>query len=296
MWPLQVQWLSGNWVNNRTLRDLSYKGVDDMDHKIKLAAVDIDGTFVHSDYTYDVPRFRRILSRMNQAGCRFVVASGNQYYQLRDLFPDCCDELSFVAENGAYVKDGTELVFAADMPRKTVDAVIDVCREYPEIQNVLCGAESAYCQRGTVSREFFELTRIYYHRLKWVEDLKEVQDQILKFAPTVPEEKTCFYCDLFRRRLNGKVEPTTSGHGSVDLIMPGCHKASGIRRLAERWGISPEKCAAFGDGGNDIEMLKYCGYSYAMENAPQNVKDAAKHVCPSNEEDGVLVTLETLFA
>ena len=59
-----------------------------MDHDIKMAAVDIDGTFVRSDYTYDVPRFRRILERMKKAGCSFVVASGNQYYQLRDLFPD----------------------------------------------------------------------------------------------------------------------------------------------------------------------------------------------------------------
>ena len=42
-------------------------------------------------------------------------------------------------------------------------------------------------------------------------------------------------------------------------------------------------------------MLNYCSYSYAMENAPQNVKDAAKYTCPSNEEDGVLVTLEKLF-
>jgi hydroxymethylpyrimidine pyrophosphatase-like HAD family hydrolase len=32
-------------------------------------------------------------------------------------------------------------------------------------------------------------------------------------------------------------------------------------------GGSPEQCAAFGDGGNDIEMLNYCGYSFAMENA-----------------------------
>lgn len=40
----------------------------------------------------------------------------------------------------------------------------------------------------------------------------------------------------------------------------GCHKASGLKRLAERWGISPEQCAAFGDGGNDIEMLQYCGH------------------------------------
>ncbi len=75
-----------------------------MKHDIKLVAVDIDGTFVRSDYTYDVPRFQQILARMKRAGCHFVVASGNQYYQLRDLFPGCDQELSFVAENGAYVK------------------------------------------------------------------------------------------------------------------------------------------------------------------------------------------------
>ena len=95
--------------------------------------------------------------------------------------------------------------------------------------------------------------------------------------------------------LKGTAVPTTSGHGAIDLILPGCHKASGLKRLAARRGITPQQCAAFGDGGNDIEMLKYCGYSYAMGNAPQNVKDAAKYVCPSNAEDGVLVTLEKLF-
>lgn len=227
-----------------------------MKDTVRMVAVDIDGTFVRSDYTYDVPRFKRILSRMKSAGCQFVVASGNQYYQLRDLFPGDDEELSFVAENGA----------------------------------------GAYCEYGTVSQEFFDLTGIYYHRLKWAEDLKKVKDQILKFAPTVPEEKTYVYYDMFCERLKGKAEPTTSGHGSIDLIVPGCHKASGLRRLAERRGITLEQCAAFGDGGNDIEMLKACGYSYAMDNAPRNVKNAAKSICPSNEEDGVLVTLEQLFA
>lgn len=266
-----------------------------MKNNIKLVAVDIDGTFVRSNYTYDIPRFKRILSHMKNIGCHFVVASGNQYYQLRDLFPGYYDELSFVAENGAFVKDQTELIFTANMPKETVNSVIDVCRQYPEILNVLCGVESAYCQRGTVSEEFFELTNIYYHRLKWVDDFKMVKDQILKFAPTVPEQKTYFYYDIFCKKLKGKVQPTTSGHGSIDLIMPGCHKASGLKRLVERWDIAPEQCVAFGDGENDIEMLTYCGYSYAMENAPENVKNAAKYVCPSNEEDGVLVTLEKIF-
>ncbi len=266
-----------------------------MQQEIKLVAVDIDGTFMRSDYTYDTERFERILHRMHQNGCHFVVASGNQYYQLRDLFPGQEKEISFVAENGAYITDHGQLVFAADMPRETVNLVFDVCERYPEIQNVLCGVESAYCQRGAVSQEFFDATRQFYHRLKWVDDLRTVDDQILKFAPTVPLVKTYFYYDLLRKKLKGKIEPLTSGHGSIDLILPDFHKAAGIHRLAQRWGIMPEQCMAFGDGGNDLEMLKYCGYSYAMANAMPEAKKAAKAVCPSNEEDGVLVTLDEYF-
>ena len=51
-----------------------------MKHNIKLAAVDIDGIFVRLDYTYDVPRFKRILSRMKEAGCSFIVASGKRSF------------------------------------------------------------------------------------------------------------------------------------------------------------------------------------------------------------------------
>ena len=262
---------------------------------IKLVAVDVDGTFVHDDYTYDVERFERIFSRMTAVGCKFVVASGNQYYQLRDVFQEFGDNISYVAENGAFVKDCGELVFAADIPKEIVNFVIDVCRQYPDILNVLCGVKSAYCERGAVSQEFFNLTKIYYHRLEWADDFKKVDDQFLKFAPTVPVEKTYFYYDLLRDKLAGKLTPTTSGHGSIDLIVPNCHKASGLKRLVKRWGLVPSECVAFGDGGNDIEMLQYCGESYAMANASQEVKNVAKYTCPSNNEDGVLVTLEKIF-
>lgn len=46
-----------------------------MKKNIKLVAVDIDRTFVRSDYTYDAARFQRILSIMKDAGCGFVAAS-----------------------------------------------------------------------------------------------------------------------------------------------------------------------------------------------------------------------------
>ena len=63
----------------------------------------------------------------------------------------------------------------------------------------------------------------------------------------------------------------------------------------ERWEITPNQCMAFGDGGNDVEMLKYCQYSYAMENASVEAKQAAKAICPSNNDGGVLEVLEKIF-
>lgn len=262
---------------------------------IRLVAVDMDGTFLRSDNTYDEPRFKGILARMRAADCRFVVASGNQYYQLRDFFPGYDGELAFVAENGAFIKDGTELVFAGKASRKTVETVVAWLRNHAEVRGIMCGVRSAYVERGA-SEDYFDHMSVYYHHLQWTDDLLAVDDQILKFALTVPAERTAEYVETLRQELAGHMEPTSSGHGDIDLIIPGCHKAWGLQQLAQRWGISADECVAFGDGGNDVEMLRWAGTGYAMANAPQEVKDAANEVCPSNDEDGVLETLDQLFS
>ena len=59
---------------------------------------------------------------------------------------------------------------------------------------------------------------------------------------------------MFRERLGGKAEPTTSGHGSIDLIVPGCHKASGLKRLAERWEFLRSSALPSGTA----EMISKC--------------------------------------
>lgn len=267
-----------------------------MENNIKAVIVDIDGTFIHSDHSYDVSRFKRILAKMKEIDCHFIVASGSQYYRIKDLFADCYADISIIAENGAFIIDENQDVFITNMKEEVVDTMIEICHENPEISSVLCGATSAYCEKGKVSQKYFDIMTHYYHRLRWIDDFKKVDDQILKFACNVPVDKTQVYCDMFAERLKGKIEVTTSGFGAIDLISLGCHKAASIHRLVSSWGISQEQCVAFGDGENDIEMLQYCGYSYAMANASSKVKENAKYTCPSNEEDGVLVTLEKLFS
>ena len=262
---------------------------------IKMVAVDVDGTFVRHNHTFDEDRFRRILTRMHEVGAEFVIASGNQYWQLRDYFPGYDEELSFVAENGAYVKDHADVAFVEAMERNVVLKALEWIEAHPDIENVMSCLSCAYVERGRMREDFFEFMRTYYHRMEWVDSLRDVSDPVLKFALSVPHDQTMAYYDEIRATMTAGLVPTSSGHGAIDLIVPGCHKASGLQRLAERWDISPEEVAVFGDGGNDVEMLKWAGSGYAMANACDAAKAAANHFCPSNEEQGVLTTLEELF-
>ncbi|MFO5769796.1 HAD hydrolase family protein, partial [Klebsiella pneumoniae] len=69
---------------------------------IKLIAVDMDGTFLSDAKTYNRPRFLAQYQRMREQNIRFVVASGNQYYQLISFFPEIAHQIAFVAENGGW--------------------------------------------------------------------------------------------------------------------------------------------------------------------------------------------------
>ena len=64
-------------------------------------------------------------------------------------------------------------------------------------------------------------------------------------------------------------------------------KEKAIEELCRHLNITSSKIAAFGDDFNDIGMLKLCGKGIAMENAIEEVKQAADEVCVSNESDGV---------
>ena len=49
---------------------------------------------------------------------------------------------------------------------------------------------------------------------------------------------------------------------------------------------------AFGDGFNDISMIKFAGLGVAMANAQPVVKEAADEITLSNDEDGIAETLK----
>ena len=81
----------------------------------------------------------------------------------------------------------------------------------------------------------------------------------------------------------------------LEIVPQGIDKAHSLERLLSSLSLERENLLAFGDGYNDISMLRYAGLGVAMANASEEVKKAADRIALSNDEDGVARILEELF-
>ncbi len=260
---------------------------------MRLVAVDMDGTFLDARSEYDRDRFARLHRRMQAADVQFVVASGNQYWQLLGYFEGFADVL-FIAENGAVIGTAEELVQVTPFEPAAVSAALDLVDSMPDVLNLACGRRSAYALRDSDPEAVMRL-RHYYRRLDLVDRWTDIDDDLVKLALACRPEQTASLLQRLAVGLPEAIVPTSSGHGSIDLISRGVNKGSALAWLGSRLGIAAENMIAFGDGGNDVEMLALAGLGGAMANAPDDIKARADMVAGGNDEHGVLVFLEHLL-
>ncbi|MFK0573360.1 Cof-type HAD-IIB family hydrolase, partial [Endozoicomonas sp.] len=239
---------------------------------IKLIAVDMDGTFLKDNKTYNRERFLEQFQNLKARGIRFVVASGNQYYKLRSYFEDIDGgDIAYVAENGGYVHDGQQELFVADIATETLTRTYPFLESLKEVTAIVCGRNSAYVL-NTADPAEVENARNHYQRLELIQGYQEINDTVLKIAIKMSPAIHDAVLEAARKTLGDVLVSVTSGHEWIDLIIPGVHKAHGLHLLQEQWNITDDEVAAFGDSGNDMEMLQKAGFSFAMNNANESIR------------------------
>lgn len=268
---------------------------------VKLVVTDEDGTFLDlggEDFSRD--RFRAVFERMSAAGCRFAVATSNQSFQVAEIFGELAPSISIIASNGAYVEpQGKEAQVSVMSP----DAVADVLAAHaahPEIPLCAVCAGGAFVERGADPDFVAEMT-MYSHNVRHVDSLAEQAPttDALMYWSRVDEGDLARSVELFDAATGPAVNVVDSGFGGgfgyFDVVQPGVSKATGIRVLMDAFGIDASGVMAFGDAGNDAEMLRLAGVGVAMGNASDELKSIADLVCDPCEEQGVLKVLEEVF-
>ncbi|HFI2472320.1 TPA: Cof-type HAD-IIB family hydrolase [Streptococcus suis] len=272
---------------------------------VRVVATDMDGTFLDGQGSFDRERFAWILDKLEEKQIPFVIASGNGMGRLLQLCQGFEDRLIFVADNGAHVYQNGKTMIRRAIQQVEVEAILhffkgrwaDVCLMLSNEENIYMQVGAGVPFAGTDLPIEPEQMTAFQNRVTYLDDLSAypVSDSIYKVGLWVPEARVESITEEFNRAFQGQLVAVTSGYGSVDILPQGIHKAWGLEQVLTSLYIEPEQVMAFGDSDNDIELLSYVGYSYAMENATDKVKAVAKYQAPSHLEAGVLQVLEELF-
>ncbi len=268
---------------------------------IKMIASDMDGTFLNDKGTYDRQRFESILDRLDDRGIRFVVATGNNMDRINIMFKGLLDRLDFVVENGAHLLVKGETINRFVLDQAGVSHFLDYFKaQLAAYRVILTGSKHSYMLEAAeweitnhmISEEEAQAFVDAIVRVESFDDIPE-DEIIVKMSMMTGDivEADAVMAD-FNAHFTGNLRAVTSGFGTIDIIQTGVHKAAGLQVLMEHYGVFADELMAFGDSGNDVEMLHLANYSYAVANAPQIIKQHAKFLAPDHKDDGVLEVIE----
>lgn len=251
-----------------------------MDNKIKAVFLDVDGTLISFE-NHKIPRSAiDALTLAHQNGVRLVIATGRVWTDLRDLEEIPYDAV--VSLNGAQcvLRDGTE-ISAKQIAWEDYVKVRDFAREhgFPIALEVEKGILVNMVNDSVVS-----LAKMIAHPIPPVVDT----DKEFRECHCC---QLCLYCDeeLEKQMMAGLPGLTVSRWNPhfADINVSGVDKAMGMKDIADYYGFDIAETMAFGDGANDIPMLRSAGIGIAMGTAADSVKIHADYVTGSVDEDGI---------
>lgn len=234
----------------------------------KLIASDIDGTMLVNWAPRFSPQMLGLVERIVDSGIVFVPATGRQYTNLRRLFSPVADRIQYVCENGALAIADGELAYRATMDGGLAREIIEDMLADPGCEPVVSGMRTVYVRTG--APELVDhLTNVTGYDVTELDDVTDMPEPFMKVSAYctdgVPRERH------WHERFGGRCAVKVSGLQWLDLVPNGVDKGVALAALAERLGITPEDCMAFGDAENDVEMLEWVGCPITMETAQPSV-------------------------
>ena len=272
--------------------------------KYRLVAFDLDGTILHDDKTIS-DRSLRALYAAHERGALIVPATGRIYKGVPAALRLQPFSHYFITINGAKIYDAeTDAALRrAEMP----NALTLRLMEHMDALDVIYD-----CYKddwGFVSRAMYEragdyisdrgILDLFYRSRTPVDDLKD----FLRTDGGSVQKAQMHFRDMRARKRELETLPalfpelaiSTSVPSNIEINIAAANKGDALLALCAALEIPVGETLAFGDGTNDLSLIRTAGLGVAMGNADFSVKAAADAVCDDNEHDGLAKFLEGLL-
>lgn len=266
---------------------------------VKLIMTDLDGTLFKNDHESISERNVNALKKAQEKGIKICIATG----RTKSLIFDAVALVPFadyiITSNGAVTYDAKtdEIITSQLLSAEKSKKVFEIINAHSLTHEIYFEGE---CFLDGYSAKLYNYGNISAHYLKVLKDKANVVPDLSEHIGEKGVEKINIMHivgdelqEIKDSFLNiGGIYVTSSIPENLEMNNINANKGYALSALCRILNISENEVMAFGDSGNDCEMLRTAGYSFATANAWDEAKKAAKSVTLSNEDDGVAVQIE----
>ena len=256
---------------------------------IKAAFFDVDGTLVNFKDRKISDSSKKAIKELRENGIKVFVASGRALFQIEDLV----DFDGYITVNGCncFVDEDNKLkeIYRVSLDKDDLFSLVD----YLDKDRFLCSVITSkdifinYID-DDVKKMYDENNIVIPESVNFREYINKNYEQILQLNIFVDENKESYLINNVLKnskssRWNPNFADVNSKHGGKEV---------GVNKIIEYYKIDLSEIIAFGDGGNDIGMIKAAGIGVAMGNANDSVKEVADYITDDVDNDGVCKALK----
>lgn len=250
---------------------------------IKAIFFDVDGTLL-SFKTHEMPEStKKSLIRLKEKGIKIFISTGRSPNAFEKVYDRIGIEFDgFVYNNGQYVVVGEEVIRDSYLPIQDLRKIVS----YVEEKRIATSfTEMNYTYVNFLNDRIYKLLELLGSTLeeKVIDSVKRIEDhKTYQLASYIYEDEEKEFFAQAPNLRGVRWNPLF-----VDVIPKDGGKAVGISKILEHFSISKDETMAFGDGGNDTEMLEYVSYGIAMGNAVESAKKVSRYITDHVDEDGI---------
>ncbi|TCZ79350.1 Cof-type HAD-IIB family hydrolase [Paenibacillus albiflavus] len=250
----------------------------------KVVFFDVDGTLL-SEIDRSLPQStKEAITRLINKGIKVVVATGRPYSLCEEFVSMGIDTI--ISANGALIKCDGKIIYKLALSTETVRDL----SAFAELNgHSVSYFTEAFAMNGTGSgdkrvmealKETLSITQ-YPEKMSMGEEVYCIclyadSSEAQKYIDNFPKLR---FVRFHRYVLNVLEETEVS-------------KSTAIKKVLDYLDIDKSEAIAFGDGGNDIDMLEYVGLGIAMGNGEELLKLKADFVTKRASEGGILYALK----
>ncbi|WIH82138.1 Cof-type HAD-IIB family hydrolase [Brachyspira pilosicoli] len=253
---------------------------------IKAAFFDVDGTLV-SFKTHKISELsKKAILTLKQQNIKIFVATGRALYQIDNL--DNIEFDGYITFNGSACYINNKEIYKITLNKNDIK---NLC-SYLKNNNLPCSimtGKDIYTNTHKTIEMFYNMVNVNVN----------VVDNFLEYVQSNIDD--IFQINIFSDKETEKeimnnvlINSSSSRWHPIffDVNIKNIGKHVGIDKVIEHYGIKLEETIAFGDGENDISMIKHAHIGVAMGNADTRVKEIANYITDDVDNDGVYKALK----